>query len=72
MVDKERRNKLAVYLRHLSVGLITNDKFEAAITEEVSYGWLPEQYFRSKNAKSDREDPSNYKTYAGIVLGPIR
>jgi len=57
MVDKERRKKLALYLRHLSVGLMTNDDFEEAITEEVSGGWLPEQYFRSKHAKSDSEDP---------------
>ena len=53
MVDKERRKKLALHLRHLTVGQITNDDFEERITEEVSFGWLPEQYYRAKEAKSD-------------------
>src|SRR6476620_3474511 len=57
MVDIERRKKLAFHLRHLSVGLITNDEFEGAIIEEVSDGWLPEQYYRSKKAKMEDEDP---------------
>ncbi|RYE38209.1 MAG: hypothetical protein EOP48_27450 [Sphingobacteriales bacterium] len=56
MVDKERRIKLAFHLRQLSVGLISNDDFEEAIIEEVSDGWLPEQYYRSKTAKSENED----------------
>lgn len=55
MVDKERRRKLALHLRHLSVGLITNDDFEIAVMEDVTEGWLPEQYYRSKQAKSDDE-----------------
>ena len=38
MVDKERRKKLALHLRHLSVGLTTNDDFEEAIMEDVSEG----------------------------------
>ncbi len=53
MVDKERRKKLALHLRHLSVGLISNDEFETAVMDDVSYGWLPEQYYRSREAKSD-------------------
>ncbi len=53
MVDHERRKKLAFHLRHLSVGLISNDEFEDAITGDVSFGWLPEQYYRSKKSKSD-------------------
>ena len=57
MVDKERRKKLALHLRHLSVGVITNDDFENVIVDDVSDGWLPEQYYRSKQAKSDLEDP---------------
>jgi hypothetical protein len=57
MIDKERRKKLALHLRHLSVGLITNDDFEERIIEDVSDGWLPEQYYRSEKAKSDSEDP---------------
>jgi hypothetical protein len=56
MVDKERRKKLAHHLRQLSVGLISNDDFEYAIMEDVSDGWLPEQYYRSKLAKND-DDP---------------
>ncbi|KAA9326008.1 hypothetical protein [Adhaeribacter soli] len=53
MIDKERRKKLALHLRHLSVGQTSNDDFEEAITEEVSNGWLPEQYYRAKEAKTD-------------------
>lgn len=56
MVDKERRKKLALHLRHLSVGLISNDDFEEAIVNDVSLGWLPEQYHRSKIAGSDEDD----------------
>jgi len=33
MIDTERRKKLALLLRHLSVGLTTNDEFEEAVTE---------------------------------------
>jgi hypothetical protein len=57
MIDKERRKKLALHLRQLSVGLISNDEFEEAVMEDVSDSWLPEQYHRSKLAKSENEDP---------------
>ena len=57
MVDKERRKKLALHLRHLSVGLISNDEFEEAIMEEVSDGWTPENNYRSQMDKSDNDDP---------------
>ena len=53
MVDRERRKKLAFHLRHLSAGLITNNQFEDYITDEVTFGWLPEQYYHSKEAKFD-------------------
>ena len=53
MVDIEGRKKLAYHLRHLSIGLISNDEFEDYITDDVSFGWLPEQYYRSKEAKFD-------------------
>ena len=53
MVDQERRKKLALHLRHLSVGVISNDDFESNILDEVTNGWLPEQYYRSKEANSD-------------------
>lgn len=53
MVDTERRKKLALHLRHLSIGLITNDEFEGMIMEDVTNGWLPEQYHRAKEAKLD-------------------
>ena len=53
MVDKERRKKLAFHLRHLSVGLISNDEFETNLMDDVTNGWLPEQYYRSKEAKFD-------------------
>lgn len=53
MVDKERRKKLAFHLRHLAVGLISNDEFENYITDEVTFGWLPEQYYRAKEAEID-------------------
>ena len=53
MVDIERRKKLAYHLRHLSIGLITNDEFENYITDSVTFGWLPEQYYRANEAKLD-------------------
>jgi len=53
MIDTERRKKLALFLRHLSVGLTTNDEFEEAVTESITYGWLPEEYHRSKQVKND-------------------
>src|SRR5688500_11324589 len=53
MVDIERRKKLALHLRHLSVGLISNDDFEDRIMDDVTNGWLPEQYHRVKEEKSD-------------------
>ena len=49
MVDKVRRQKLALHLRHLSVGLITNDDFEERIYEDVSFGSLPEHYHSEKD-----------------------
>jgi hypothetical protein len=57
MIDTERRKRLALHLRHLSVGLISNDDFEEAIMDDVTEGWLPEQYHRSKLAKSEDDDP---------------
>jgi len=56
MIDTFRRKKLAFHLRQLSVGLTSNDDFENAVTEDVSDGWLPEQYYRSKLSKND-DDP---------------
>jgi hypothetical protein len=53
MLDIERRKKLALHLRHLSVGLITNDDFETRVMNDVTSGWLPEQYYRAKEAKLD-------------------
>jgi len=53
MIDQERRKKLALHLRHLSVGVITNDDFESNVMDDVTNGWAPEQYYRAKEAKSD-------------------
>jgi hypothetical protein len=53
MIDTERRKKLAYHLRHLSIGLITNDEYEDYITNDVSFGWLPEQYYRAKEVEFD-------------------
>lgn len=53
MVDNLRRKKLALHLRHLSTGQISNDEFEERISEDVTYGWLPEQYYRAKESKTD-------------------
>jgi hypothetical protein len=53
MIDVKRRQALALNLRHLSVGLISNDDFESNVADTVSDGWLPEQYHRSKKAKND-------------------
>jgi hypothetical protein len=53
MIDYERRKKLAFHLRQLSVGLTSNDDFEEALMDDVTHGWLPEQYYRSKEAEFD-------------------
>jgi hypothetical protein len=53
MVDIERRKKLALYLRHLATGQISNDDFENAVMDNVTYGWLPDQYYRSQESKTD-------------------
>jgi len=53
MIDHQRRKRLAFHLRHLSVGLISNDQFEGHLMDDVTHGWLPEQYYRSKQAKFD-------------------
>jgi hypothetical protein len=53
MVDIERRKKLALHLRHLSVGQISNDEFESNVMDDVSHDWLPEQYYRAKESKND-------------------
>ncbi len=53
MVDKDRRKKLALHLRHLSSGQISNDEFEERITDDITYGWLPEQYYRAKECSTD-------------------
>jgi hypothetical protein len=53
MVDTERRKLLSTHLRRLSTGQITNDDFEELVMDDVSYGWLPEQYYRSIECQSD-------------------
>lgn len=40
MIDTDRRKKLALHLRQLSTGQISNDEFEEIVTENVTYGWL--------------------------------
>lgn len=40
-------------MRQLSVGTISNDGFESDILDDISDGWLPEQYYRSTYAKTD-------------------
>ena len=53
MVDKDRRKKLAYHLRQLSVGLSTNDEFEDNVMQDVTAGWLPVHYYKSKEAEFD-------------------
>jgi|SRR6185312_2446578 len=53
MIDRERRKRLAYHMRQLSVGSVSNDGFESDILDDVTYGWLPEQYYRSTYARTD-------------------
>ena len=53
MIDIERRKKLALYLRQLATRQITNDDFESLVMDDITYGWLPEQYYRAKESKTD-------------------
>jgi len=55
MIDLNRRKKLALHLRQLATGLISNDDFEERIMDDVTYGWLPEQFYRAKESKKDDE-----------------
>ena len=52
MVDLKKRKQLALHLRRLAGGVISNDEFESNLIEEVTNGWLPEQFYRSKEAKT--------------------
>jgi len=53
MIDIERRRKLAYHLRQLSNGQISNDDFEERVMDDVTFGSLPEQYYRSERCKDD-------------------
>jgi hypothetical protein len=53
MVDENRRKLLASHIRYLSTGQITNDEFEERVIDDVTYGWLPEQHYLSKEIQSD-------------------
>ncbi|WP_305982176.1 hypothetical protein [Roseivirga thermotolerans] len=53
MIDIERRKKLAYHLRQLSNGQISNDEFEESVMNDVTFGWLPEQYYRSDQSTND-------------------
>lgn len=53
MIDNERRKKLAMHLRHLFTGQIWNQEFEDRLADDVTYGWLPEQYYRAKECSVD-------------------
>ena len=52
MVDLKKRKQLALHLRRLAGGVISNDAFENNLMEEVTNGWLPEQFYRSKEVKT--------------------
>lgn len=56
MIDIPRRKKLAFHLRQLSTGIITNDEFESNLAEDITKGWLPDQYYRHKDVGND--DPA--------------
>lgn len=53
MVNIDRRKRLALHLRHLSTGRLSNDEFEERIMEDITYGWLPEQYYKAIECKTD-------------------
>ncbi len=53
MIDKDRRKKLALHLRQLTTGQISNDDFEERIMNDITNGWLPEQYYRSEDCTND-------------------
>jgi hypothetical protein len=52
LIRKEEK-KLAFHLRQLSVGLTTNDDFEDSVMDDITDGWLPEQYYRSSKSQYD-------------------
>lgn len=55
MIDIEKRKKLAEALRHLATGQISNDEFESLLMDEITDGYLPEQFYRAKGI--DKMDP---------------
>lgn len=56
MIDTAKRKKLAFHLRHLAVGLITNDEFEDRLMEDVTNGRFPTEYY--KETKGIIYDPA--------------
>jgi len=53
MVDNDRRKKLAMHLRQLTTGQLSNDEFEERVMKDVTYGSLPEQYYLTNESKTD-------------------
>ena len=53
MVDNGRRKKLALHLRQLATGQLSNDEFEERVMNDVTYGYLPELYYLAKESKDD-------------------
>ncbi len=46
MIDRTRRDKLALHLRQYASGRTWNQSLENRLSDDVSFGWLPEQYGR--------------------------
>jgi hypothetical protein len=53
MIDRYRRDKLALHLRQYTSGRIWNQTFEDKLANDISNGWLPEQYQISSDSDPD-------------------
>ncbi len=53
MIDRTRRDKLALHLRQYVSGRTWNQSFENRLGDDVSFGWLPEQYWRAADPDPD-------------------
>lgn len=72
MIDKDRRKKLALHLRRLATGQISNDDFEEKVMDDITKGWLPEQYYRSNDCKTDDRVIQSILEYSWMLYSDLK
>ncbi len=72
MIDRDRRKKLALHLRQLTTGQISNDDFEEKVMDDITKGWLPEQYYRSNDCKTDDRVIQSILEYSWMLYSDLK